>query len=69
MEEDRAEADFGQGINAELLVKEDVPRYPKKRFIGRRAATEKAKEQAVSPNTIEDSGAVQGSSKPSRRMH
>ena len=64
MEEDRAEADIGQGIDAELLIREDAPRHPKKRFIGRRAATEKAKEQAVSQNTIEDSGAIQGHCRP-----
>ena len=61
MEEDRAEANIGQAIDDKLLIKEDVPRHPKKRFIGRRAATERAVEQGVSQGTIEDSGAIQGS--------
>ncbi|KAL9118239.1 MAG: hypothetical protein Q9187_005216 [Circinaria calcarea] len=55
MEEDRAAADIGQAVNSEIPVKEDVPRHPKKRFIGRR----KAKEQGGSQETIEDSGAIQ----------
>lgn len=61
MEADRAETDLGDSIIPELEAEEDEkPKQPRKRFIGRRAAAEKA-EQRNGPNgTIEDSGAIQG---------
>jgi 2-(3-amino-3-carboxypropyl)histidine synthase len=60
MEDDRVQVDLG--IAAEIEEKqihENAVKQPKKRFVGRRAATEAAKS---SPGTtsIEDSGAIQG---------
>ena len=60
MEEDRAKTDLGQAVDVELRVKESIPRQPKKRFIGRRAAAERALENVDPKGTIEDSGAIQG---------
>ena len=61
MDADRAEADIGESIIPELRVeKDEKPKQPRKRFIGRRAAAEKA-EQRNGPNgTIEENGAIQG---------
>lgn len=61
MEADRAETDIGKSTIPDRKVAEDEkPKQPRKRFIGRRAAIEKA-EQRNGPNaTIEDSGAIQG---------
>ena len=39
---------------------EAAPRLPKKRFIGRRAAAEKAAARSDPNASIEDSGAIQG---------
>ncbi|MCJ1350080.1 MAG: Diphthamide biosynthesis protein 1 [Icmadophila ericetorum] len=61
MEEDRAETNLGQAVDIEAPAKE-VARQPKKRFIGRRAAAEKAADNVGSKNTIEESGAIQISS-------
>ena len=64
MEEDRAMADLGPDVNptAELNADaEPVPKAPKRRFIGRKAADAIAAAKAEASNgTIEDSGAVQG---------
>lgn len=63
MESDREQADLGPCIAADLNEESaPVPRQPKKRFIGRRAATERAaaKGEANGAGGIEDSGAVQG---------
>ena len=64
MEEDRAIADLGPDINptAELNADaETVPKAPKRRFIGRKAADAIAAAKAeASQGTIEDSGTVQG---------
>ncbi len=64
MEEDRAIADLGPDVGADLNGEEDatVEKKPKRRFIGRRAADAKAaaKAQENGGAGIEDSGAVQG---------
>lgn len=69
MEEDRAIADLGPDVSAELNGDDEtVKRTPKRRFIGRRAADAQAAARAAtgsnsnSNGTIEDSGAVQGAS-------
>lgn len=62
MEEDRAIADLGPTVSAELNGDtEALGKKPKRRFIGRKAAEAKAAARAeASGGTIEDSGAVQG---------
>ena len=60
MEEDRAQANLGEGQEAELEnLLTERPKQPKKRFVGRRTA-EKAWKQPNGDGAIEDSGAVQG---------
>jgi 2-(3-amino-3-carboxypropyl)histidine synthase len=63
MEEDRAIADLGPEVSADLNGEaESIERKPKRRFIGRRAADAKAAAKAQENGSgIEDSGAVQGS--------
>lgn len=57
MEVDRSQADIGIADNAEgEAEKEEKPRQPRKRFVGRRAAAEK---KSDSTGAIEDSGGVQ----------
>lgn len=61
METDRAQSDLGEAVDAELsAAKSDSLKQPKKRFIGRKAAAEKAGKNGGSNGTIEDSGAIQG---------
>lgn len=62
MEEDRALADLGPDVSAELNGEAEVEvKKPKRRFIGRRAADAQAAERAKENGTIENgSGAVQG---------
>lgn len=70
MEEDRAQADLGPPITADLDGDTaPEPRQPKKRFIGRRAATERAaaKGNGQPVGGIEDSAAVQGAATLSSR--
>jgi len=70
MEEDRALADLGP----DLPVAADnhdgaatLPKQPKRRFIGRRAADAKAAAKAeAGGGAIEDTGAVQGTPYPTR---
>ena len=61
MEEDRAQTNLSSApasAQADSEIVQDVQKVPKKRFIGRRAAAEKAaKDGSVN---IEDPGAVQG---------
>jgi len=61
MESDRAQTDLGkvhiEQVDAE---KQEKPKQPKKRFIGRKAAAENAERRGDPNGTIEDSGAVQG---------
>ena len=58
MEADRAEVNLDSGpdpqASAELVER---PKQPRKRFVGRKAATE---QQIKSENAVEDSGALQG---------
>ena len=64
MEEDRAVADLGPEVTADLNGADAVvEKKPKRRFIGRRAADAKAAARAQENGAgagIEDSGAVQG---------
>lgn len=57
MESDREQADLGPDLNGDAIPE---PRQPKKRFIGRRAATERAAAKGQASTGIEDSTAVQG---------
>lgn len=62
MEDGRAQVNLGQAIDAELqAVPEETPKQPKKRFIGRRAAAERAEQKTSANANIEESSAVQGS--------
>ncbi|KAL8829572.1 MAG: hypothetical protein Q9191_001949 [Dirinaria sp. TL-2023a] len=59
MEEDRAETSLGQAVDAELdEPKEQKPKQPKKRFVGRRTA-ERAEKVNSTNGIIEESGAIQ----------
>ena len=61
MEEDRARTGLHQLVDGDTeSPQQEIPRVPHKRFIGRRAAAEKAGKGTDSNATIEDSGAVQG---------
>lgn len=60
MEDDRAEVDLGIAADIEASqAPEPVVRQPKKRFVGRRTATE-ASSKSGAGNSIEDAGAIQG---------
>ncbi|EON99384.1 putative diphthamide biosynthesis protein 1 protein [Phaeoacremonium minimum UCRPA7] len=59
MEDDRAEVDLGIAADIEASqAPEPVVRQPKKRFVGRRTATE-ASSKSGAGNSIEDAGAIQ----------
>lgn len=59
MEQDRQQADLSTPeLDGEAIA---VSKQPKKRFIGRRAAAEKAAAKGDTNGGIEDSGAIQGS--------
>lgn len=61
MEEDRAKADLGEAVDAEFgAEKQETQKLPKKRFIGRKQAAERAEKRGDTNGTIEDSGAIQG---------
>lgn len=61
MEKDRQQADLGPDVSADMNGEVEAPRkQPKKRFIGRRAAAEKAAARGETTGGIEDSGAIQG---------
>ena len=61
MEEDRAQADVGVAVEAELQGKnQDVPKQPSRRFIGRKTAAANAQKKGETNGHIEDSTAVQG---------
>ena len=63
MDGDRVETDISQAGEVDQTEKsENIPRLPKKRFIGRRAAVERAAAISDPSASIEDSGAIQGSS-------
>jgi 2-(3-amino-3-carboxypropyl)histidine synthase len=60
MEDDRALVDLGIAADIEESQNaQNVIKQPKKRFVGRRAATEAAKSSSGNAS-IEDSGAIQG---------
>lgn len=60
MEEDRAQVDLGKAFDAELgAEKQEKQKQPRKRFIGRKEAAERA-EKGDTSEIIEDSGAIQG---------
>ena len=62
MESDRAVADLGQAVEAELaLDRQEKPKQPTRRFVGRKAANAKAVKRDPENDHIEDSGAIQGS--------
>ena len=59
MEQDRQQADISTSeLDGETIA---ATKQPKKRFIGRRAAAEKAAAKGDTNGGIEDSGAIQGS--------
>ena len=63
MEADRAKADLGPDIvfaNSKTADVADVQKQPKKRFVGRRAAAERAERDGKASASIEDNGAIQG---------
>lgn len=58
METDRSEVDIGVDVDVEYEArKEEKPRQPRKRFVGRKTVAEK---KGGSTGVIEESGAVQG---------
>ena len=61
MEEDRAQADLGESVDAEISAeKRGKERQPRKRFIGRKEAAERGEKSGGANGTIEDSGTIQG---------
>lgn len=61
MEEDRAQVDLGGAVDAELgLENQQKQKQPRKRFVGRKEAVERAEKRSDTNGTIEDSGAIQG---------
>lgn len=61
MEEDRAKADLGEAVDAELASdQQNVPKQPRRRFIGRKAAAERAEQKGTLAGAIENNGAIQG---------
>lgn len=67
MEEDRARVDLGETLNAEPgAEKQEKQKKPKKRFIGRKEAAERAEKGGDMNGTIEDSGAIQGVQRASK---
>jgi len=57
----RAQTDLGEDVDAELDAdKQEKSKHPRKRFIGRKTAAERAERNGGSNGTIEDSGAIQG---------
>lgn len=67
MELDRSEANIGAAVDTDLEVeKQEKVRNPRKRFIGQRAAAERAEGKGDSSVAIEDNGAIQGTRRPIR---
>ena len=61
MESDRAQVDIGEAVDVEAIAEEKQQvRQPKRRFIGRKEAAERAQRSEVPNKSIEDSSAVQG---------
>ena len=58
---DRAQADLGEAVDAEIGAENQLKlKEPRKRFIGRKEAAERAEKRGDTNGTIEDSGAIQG---------
>ena len=69
MEEDRAQADLGEVLDAEFgAERQEKQKLPKKRFIGRKEAAERAEKRSDTNGTIEDSGAIQGVQRASKNV-
>ena len=61
MEQVREEVNIGKAIDVEKgPEKEETPRQPVKKFIGRKSAAAIAQKRAEAGGHIEDSGAIQG---------
>lgn len=61
METDRAQVDVGHAVDAEITgEKQEQPKQPRRRFIGRKAAAASAQKKAEANGHIEDGAAVQG---------
>ena len=61
MEYDRAQADLGESVDIDLdSEKQEKPKQPKKRFIGRKAATGSVQDGSQPGKPLEDSDAIQG---------
>lgn len=58
MEDDRAQTGLGIAADIEEQQEQAAQRQPKKRFVGRRQATEAASRNGAN-SSLEDSGAVQ----------
>ncbi|KAL8938244.1 MAG: hypothetical protein Q9216_004004 [Gyalolechia sp. 2 TL-2023] len=60
MDNDRAQANVGEAVNAEIGEgKQEQPKQPRRRFIGRKAAAANAQRNAEANGHIEDGAAVQ----------
>ena len=60
MEEDRAQADLGEAIDADMNAENrEKQKQPRKRFIGRKEAAERGEKRGDTNGTIEDSGNIQ----------
>ena len=60
MEKDRAQADLGEAVDAEISTeKREKQKQPRKRFIGRKEAAERGEKSGDTNGTIEDSGNIQ----------
>jgi len=59
MEDDRLEVDVGIAADIEAAQPPPPLKQPKKRFVGRRAATEAASKDDSGSPSIESSGAIQ----------
>lgn len=61
MEGDREQVDVGDAINVELAAeKQEQPKQPKRRFIGRKTAAANAQKKAEANGHVEDGTAIQG---------
>jgi 2-(3-amino-3-carboxypropyl)histidine synthase len=62
MEDDRAATNLGPSAEDGMIEEPvQVPRHPKRRFVGRKAAEVAGKPASADPNAnIEDSSAIQG---------
>jgi 2-(3-amino-3-carboxypropyl)histidine synthase len=61
MEEDRAATNLGPDIEEEILEEPvEVPKQPKRRFVGRKTTAKDTNEPKDPNATIEDTSAIQG---------